>query len=203
MTRAVQKRMLEWDWFRGTIPENVQLAPSAYVHTTFSFTCFRSKVDCALDVGEGASIYNGVMFDLGPNAHVTIGRYALLNAARIICDRRVEIGDYALISWNVLIMDSYRFSTDPATRRHELHAVAVSAARLPDFACPTRPVRLESNVWIGFDTCIMPGVTVGEGSIVGARSVVTTDVPPYTVVAGNPAKVINRLAHGEIIASVP
>jgi acetyltransferase-like isoleucine patch superfamily enzyme len=52
--------------------------------------------------------------------------------------------------------------------------------------------------WIGFDVCVLPGVTIGEGAIVGARSVVAGDVPPYTVVAGNPARVVRRLSPEEI-----
>jgi acetyltransferase-like isoleucine patch superfamily enzyme len=55
-----------------------------------------------------------------------------------------------------------------------------------------RPVRIGSNAWIGFEACLLPGVAVGEGAIVGARSVVAEDVPAYTVVAGNPARVIRH-----------
>ena len=60
-----------------------------------------------------------------------------------------------------------------------------------------QPIRVEPNVWIGFDACVLPGVTIGEGSIVGAKSVVTRNVPPYTVVAGNPARAIRQLDAGE------
>lgn len=49
-----------------------------------------------------------------------------------------------------------------------------------------------NDVWIGYDVLIMPGVTIGDGAIIAARSVVTTDVPPYTVVSGNPAQVVRR-----------
>ena len=54
-------------------------------------------------------------------------------------------------------------------------------------------MRVGNNVWLGFDACVMPGVTIGEGAIVGARSVVFDDVPAYAVAAGNPARVIRRL----------
>jgi virginiamycin A acetyltransferase len=49
-----------------------------------------------------------------------------------------------------------------------------------------------NDVWIGYDVLIMPGVTIGDGAIIAARSVVMTDVPPYTVVGGNPAQVVRR-----------
>jgi acetyltransferase-like isoleucine patch superfamily enzyme len=65
-----------------------------------------------------------------------------------------------------------------------------------------RPVRIGDNVWIGFDAVILPGVTIGQGSIVGARSVVAEDVPPFTVAAGNPARVIKQLEPCEVPGAV-
>ena len=54
------------------------------------------------------------------------------------------------------------------------------------------PIRIEKNVWIGELCCILQGVTIGEGSIIGAMSVVTKDIPPYTIAVGSPAKLIKR-----------
>ena len=59
------------------------------------------------------------------------------------------------------------------------------------------PIVIEDNVWIGRDSRILKGVTVGKGSIVALGAIVTHDVPPYCVVAGNPAKVVKRLAEKE------
>lgn len=56
-----------------------------------------------------------------------------------------------------------------------------------------RPVVIGDNVWIGINSTILPGVRIGYGTIIGANSVVTKDVPPMTVVAGNPARVIKTL----------
>jgi acetyltransferase-like isoleucine patch superfamily enzyme len=133
------------------------------------------------------------MFDLGPRGTVQVGDYALVLGAWIICDQEVEIGDYALISWNVVLMDGYRLPFDSVHRRGELHQLAHRAVRRIDARVPARPIRIAANVWIGFDSCVLPGVTIGEGAVVGARSVVTEDVAPYTVVGGNPARLIRRL----------
>jgi maltose O-acetyltransferase len=57
----------------------------------------------------------------------------------------------------------------------------------------SKEVKIGSNVWIGGNSVILPGVTIGDGVTVGAGSVVTKDVEPYVVVAGNPARVIRRL----------
>jgi acetyltransferase-like isoleucine patch superfamily enzyme len=133
------------------------------------------------------------MFDVGPQGHVSLGEYALVHGAWIVCDAAVEIGDYALISWNVVLMDTYRLPFDVAERRRELEAVPTRRPRRIESGAPGQPVRIGRNVWIGFDACILPGVTIGAGAVVGARSVVAEDVPPYTIVAGNPARVVRRL----------
>ena len=58
--------------------------------------------------------------------------------------------------------------------------------------------RIGRGAWIGFDCCVLPGVTIGEGAVVGARSVVGADVAPFTIVAGNPARYIRRLTEEEM-----
>lgn len=190
MTR---ERKLEWDWYPGTVPKNVVVDDTAYIETTFSFHFFRSERDGGVEYGRGASTYLGTMFDVGPQGRVKLGDYALVHGARIICDSEVTIGDYALISWNVVLMDTYRVPFDPLDRREELKRVPGRTLRYAAAPVPARPIHIGSNVWIGFDACVLPGMTIGEGSVVGARSVVTENVPPYTIVAGNPARVIRQL----------
>lgn len=55
------------------------------------------------------------------------------------------------------------------------------------------PVIIGQNVWVGDKATILPGVTIGDGAVIGANSVVTKDVPPYSIVGGNPAKVLKQL----------
>jgi acetyltransferase-like isoleucine patch superfamily enzyme len=186
-------RTLPWDWYRGTVPENVLVEDGAYLETTFSFQRFRSRRQPGVRYGRGASTYLGTMFDVGPEGCVTLGNYALTHGARIICDAEVVIGDYALISWNVVLMDTYRVPVAPSPRRAALRRAPRDNPRVVDAGGPARPVRIGRAVWIGFEACILPGVTIGEGSVVGARSVVSETVPPFTVVAGNPARPIRQL----------
>ena len=64
------------------------------------------------------------------------------------------------------------------------------------------PTVVGNDVWLGFESVIMPGVHIGDGAAVGTRSVVTKDVPPYTVVAGNPARVIKKRFDDQTIAAL-
>lgn len=187
-------RRVEHDWYDGLVPESVDVDPESYLESAFSFSGCRAERPHAIQIARGAHVYSASIFDVGPRGTVKVGVCSMLNGARIVCDELIEIGAYATISWNVVFMDSYRVPFDPVARRREI----VRAARVPAWTVyvdtPARPIRLHDNVWIGFDVIILPGVTIGEGSIVGARSVVTGDVAPYTVVAGNPARPIRALA---------
>lgn len=189
----IPARRLPWDWYPGTLPENTEIDPEAYVETTFSFHLFRSRLPVGVRIGRGASTYLGTMFDVGPAGCVTLGAFALVHGARIICDARVEIGDHALISWNVVLMDNPRFSPDTHRRREALRQLASGDRHDMPAQQEPRPIRVGNNTWIGFDSCIMPGVTIGDGAIVGAKSVVYDDVAPGTIVAGNPARFIRRI----------
>jgi acetyltransferase-like isoleucine patch superfamily enzyme len=196
-TPTATGRRLPDDWHDGYIPANVVIEEGAFVETSYSFLLFRSEAPEAVRFGRGSTTYLGSMFDLGPRGRVSIGDYSLINGAWFLCDSTIEIGDYALISWNVVFMDSYGVSFDPATRRNQLAATASDPRRLRPRGTEASPIRLGRGIWIGFDCIILPGVSIGDGAIVGARSVVTTDVPAFTVAAGNPARVIRKLENDE------
>lgn len=198
MTSLSAERRLPWDWYDGTIPANVHVASTAHVETAFSFRLFRSERTDAVTIGHGASMYLGTMFDIGPEGRVSVGDYALLNGARIICDAEIAIEDYVLVSWNVVLMDTYRVPLDPLERRDAVRRAASANPRRLDAGTLARPIRIGRAAWIGFDCCVLPGVTIGEGAVVGARSVVRNDVEPFTIVAGNPARTIRRLTADEI-----
>ncbi len=190
-------RRLPDDWFDGTVPPNVFIDDEAFVETTFSFLLYQSERPEGVRVGRGASVYLGTMFDVGKAGRVALGDFTLCNGARIVCDAEITIGDHTLISWNVVLMDTYRVPFDPALRRAAAERAGAGWPRRVDGHAEARPIRIGRTTWIGFDACILPGVTIGDGSIVGARSVVYEDVEPYTVVAGNPARMIRRIDPAE------
>jgi acetyltransferase-like isoleucine patch superfamily enzyme len=98
-----------------------------------------------------------------------------------VIGKRITIGKVCLIGNDVIIFDAPGHPTSAPLRR-------VGAAAPPD---AVKPVTISDNVWIGQRGIICPGVTVGEGAVVSAGSVVMTDVAPYTIVAGNPARRIS------------
>lgn len=95
----------------------------------------------------------------------------------------IEIGRNCNLSGGIQVMDSNGHDTDPTSRWN----------RQPPQHEDVRPVIIRDNVWIGKCCIIFPGVKIGEGSVISAGSVVRMHVPPYSVVAGNPAKVVLRL----------
>jgi acetyltransferase-like isoleucine patch superfamily enzyme len=137
------------------------------------------------------------MFDLGPDAEVRIGEFTLLNGVWFLSEELSTIGHHTLISWDVVIMDSPQWSRDHQTRRLQTEQIVSDSYRTPPGAvADAQPVAIGSNVWIGFGSVIMPGVTIGDGAVIGCKSVVFDDVPPYKVAAGNPAKPIKTLGAG-------
>lgn len=104
----------------------------------------------------------------------------------------VSIGSNVIISNHVHIYDNNNHPTDPEQRLAMTNGV--HGGPLWDWThSASAPVVIENNVWIGEFSMILKGVTIGEGSVVAAHSVVTKDVPPYSVVAGNPARVVKGL----------
>ncbi len=105
-----------------------------------------------------------------------------LNGTSIVAYEKVEIGDNVLFGPNVVIMDCDGHRLD--RQRAEAEG---------DFPEEIRPVSIGRGCWVGYGALILKGVTLGEYAVVAANSVVTKSVPPYTVVGGNPARVIRTL----------
>lgn len=110
------------------------------------------------------------------------------DGGHITCINRIEIGRGVRIGRKVFITDN----SHGASAREQLDT--------PPNLRPLvskGPVVIEDCAWIGEMACIMPGVTIGRGAIVGANAVVTHDVPAYTIVVGSPAQIINQLNYRE------
>lgn len=122
------------------------------------------------------------------NPTIRIGdRVMIGHGSAFTVGREITIGNHVLIAPGAEIFDTPGHPTDPALRR-------TGSPALPS---DVRPVRIEDDAWIGHDARIFPGVTVGKGSVVAEGAQVMTNVPPYVIVAGNPARQIARLTSEE------
>jgi acetyltransferase-like isoleucine patch superfamily enzyme len=189
------RRYIEHDWYAGNIPSNVVLGDNVYLDTSYGFEAFHSEREIGFRLGEASGAYNMTTFIVGESGTVNVGSYTVLGGTFIICNDSVTIGSHCLIAWGSVITDSWtNFNNAPIEKRREvLRFVATDARRrLLPVGAP-RPVVLEDNVWVGFDAVILPGVTLGRGCIVGSKTVVAEDVPPYAVIVGNPARIIRYL----------
>lgn len=128
---------------------------------------------------------------------INIGHYCYIGeGTRIWSGKDIVIGDRVLIAHNVNIFDNLTHPTNTKAR-HEHYKTIITSGHPSKIDLSEQPVVICSDAWIGCMSIVLPGVTIGEGAIVGAGSVVTKDVPPYTIVAGNPAKIIRELTPEE------
>lgn len=156
---------------------------------------FRMRLN---ECGPLLRVGRGVRF-LKKNCHVTFGRRVMLHRysqisawgtdkkayvhigdntyigdrTEIHAGDRITIGSGTLIAWDCLIMDRDYHKLDSEQER-------------------TAPVTIGNNVWIGCKSIVLKGVTIGDGAVVAAGSVVVKDVPPNALVGGNPAKIIQE-----------
>jgi len=148
----------------------ISIGKGSSLGTRLTLTCYDTMktqdeiqlFDPFISIGNGVSI--------GDDAHIT-------------CINKIVIGNNVLMGKKVLITDnahgnSKRTTLDEIPARRPLYSKG--------------PVIIEDNVWIGEKASIMPGVHIGKGAIIGANAVVTKNIPPYAIVAGIPAKIINK-----------
>jgi acetyltransferase-like isoleucine patch superfamily enzyme len=117
---------------------------------------------------------------LAPGAGLRIGADSGLSGTVICAANSVEIGERVLIGADVMIFDTDFHNPEPKGRRH---------ARA-DWMRISKPVVIGNDVFIGTRSIVMKGVSIGEGSIIGAGSVVTSSIPPFKIAAGSPARVL-------------
>ena len=172
---------LKHDWFPRPLPDNVVLGKRSWCYSSFAFLHYRSRRSCGVRVGNDTGIYHGTFFDLGPDGEVEIGNYATLVGAIICTNGHVTIGDYAFLAHEVVLADA--FAATP-------HDTPTSKDRSGDSPRHRSAINVGMNCWIGARAVLLSGCNLGQGAIVGAAAMVDFDVPPYAIVAGNPARVV-------------
>lgn len=134
---------------------------------------------------------------------ITVGDHSYIGGSTFISRSSIIIGQNVTIAWGCTIYDHDSHSLDYLERRKDIDdelrdiSAGVSFIKNKNWGVVnSKPITIKNDAWIGMNCIILKGVTIGEGAIVGAGSVVTHDVAPWTVVAGNPAKIVKTLKKG-------
>lgn len=146
----------------------------------------------SIEIDEGSHIA-GLLYTAINKGKIIIGKNTYLGeSSRIYSVKGVFIGNNVQIAHNVNIFDNNIHSLQHLKRRQEFVVNTTKGfSQINDVH--EKEVIIGDDVWVGTGSIILKGVTIGENSIIGAGSVVVKDVPPNTIVAGNPAKVIKSI----------
>ena len=129
----------------------------------------------------------------GHGGEISIGEWCYVGEdTRIWSAASISIGNRVLISHSVNVFDNLTHPLD-ATARHQQVRQIFTRGHPVDISLDENPVTICDDAWIGAGAMILRGVTVGEGGVVAAGAVVTKDVLPYSIVAGNPAEFVRKL----------
>jgi acetyltransferase-like isoleucine patch superfamily enzyme len=149
--------------------------------------------------GKSAKIRHRVRMDVLPFNGFSIGDYSAIEAFSTINNGvgDVSIGHHSLIGLSNVVIGPVFIGNHVIMAQHVVlsglnHAFEDITVPIREQGTYTRPIRIEDECWLGANVVVTAGVTIGFHSVVAAGSVVTKDVPPFSLVAGNPARLIKR-----------
>ena len=146
----------------------------------------------AITIGAFSHV-RGELTTFGHGGRIEIGTYCYVGEnTRIWSGKSVKIGDRVAISHNCNIFDNDTHPINPR-ERHEQFKAMISSGHPKTINLNDQEIVIEDDVLIAANSTVLKGVRIGRAAIIGAGSVVTRDVPPYTIVAGNPAEVIQEI----------
>lgn len=175
-----------------------EISPSA-INRGINLRLDKPKNRVYLSIGANSIVAGNFVFE-SEEGKISIGSHSYIGGGTYISRSSIEIGDNVTIAWGGTVYDHDSHSLDHIMRRKdidkELECVrsGKNMIQTKEWNCvKSAPIKICNDAWIGMFVTILKGVTIGEGAVVGACSVVTKDVPAWTVVAGNPAKLVNTL----------
>ncbi len=150
-------------------------------------------------VGEDCVLECKIYFET-QDGNVKFGNNVYVGNSTIICRSNVTFEDNIFVAWGCCFYDHDSHSLSYLERRNDLTRQIDDLRNGRNFIASkdwsvvsTKPIHICSDAWIGMNVIVLKGVRIGKGAVVAAGSVVTKDVPDWTVVAGNPAKVVKHL----------
>ena len=142
-----------------------------------------------------------ILRELLPN--VRFDEIEILSPFTVDYGYNIEIGEGSFLNHNIYLMDCAKikigkkcFIGPNCGFYTALHPLLIEPRN--EGLEMTKPITLENNIWIGADVSIMPGVKIGEGSVIGAKSLVTKDIPAGVIAFGNPCKVVKRVVDDKL-----
>lgn len=183
------------------IPNSVSVGENSVLLPNTSFR-FNVNSKNPIKIGNNCMLNCDFIFE-SEKGEIEIGDRTFINGGTSLISRsKIKIGNDVTIAWGCTLYDHNSHSLDWQERQKDLEQQLNDYNNGLNFiknknweTVKSRPITIEDKVWIGFDCTILNGVNIGEGAIVGAKSVVRENVEPYTIVAGNPAVVIKKLKH--------
>ena len=153
-----------------------------------------------IEIGEGSHIFGNFAL-LRPQATIRIGARCQIGQSHFVCADRIEVDDDVLMAWGITLMDNDSHALDWEYRSADAKRAYEDYRRDPSNLIRTKdwshvaasPIRVRRRSWIGFNAAVLKGVTIGDNAVVAAHAVVSADVAPFDVVAGNPARVVRSL----------
>lgn len=149
--------------------------------------------------GRGSIIYRSVRRDLVPFRKCIIGSYSVIESFSVLNNAvgDISIGDNTRVGIGNVLIGPLSIGAKVNIGQHVLisgldHVYEDVEIPIADQGVAVNPVAIADDVWIGGNAAILPGVSIGVHAVVAAGAVVTRDVPPYTVVAGNPARIVKQ-----------
>jgi len=183
----------KWRWYeRNTLPwrrarlDWELMRRGAYARRPLHGNVLEALLDGRLEVGANAFFEPDVWITLSDDATISIGEGTFLNIAVMVASMgRVEIGAHCMLANGCFVTDANHRFDDPDT-----------PITWQGFSSKG-PTRIGDNVWLGANVVVTSGVTIGERCVIGANSVVTQDIPPFSIAAGAPAKVLRAVTYGD------
>lgn len=176
--------------------------PKTSTVTGVSLQVRKPTKDLYLKIGENSNIQGSFVVE-SEKGLITIGNRTFIGGGTFICTKEIEIGNDVMFSWGCTVVDNNSHSIKWSERKNDVldWNKGLEENRIGVYKDWTNvkegKVTIKDKAWIGFNSIILKGITIGEGSIVGAGSVVTKDVPDWTIVGGNPAKIIREIPPDE------
>ncbi|WP_247411890.1 acyltransferase [Bradyrhizobium sp. 150] len=139
----------------------------------------------------------GELMTFAHGGEIKIGEWCYVGeGTRIWSAGSIEIGNRVLISHSANVFDNLTHPIGAAARHAQVRQIFTSG-HPRELSLDESPVRIRDDAWIGAGAMVLRGVTVGQGAVVAAGAVVTKDVPPFSIVAGNPAVLVRELRSDE------